>query len=245
MRTTFKHRLLAGAALAGALFITLIAPTAAQGACSLTVQPKDGAPGTSFVFTGTGFTGTTVSLTKAGTDPIIVTVTDKADPFHVSLLASVGDVGHWRAVAAGCADPATFQVSMPPTTTAAGASVTTTPERAGSHPAAGRLHRPRCAVPGLHGAHAASHHARLPRTLTRGARRSAAHASLRACSRNHLSSEATRGLIGAPPRRRIGWMPARQRVRDGSPWRIAGPSTPTGPSFRWSSSSARATPPRA
>ena len=128
MRTTFKHRLLAGAALAGALFITLIAPTAAQGACSLTVQPKDGAPGTSFVFTGTGFTGTTVSLTKAGTDPIIVTVDDKADPFHVSLVASVGDVGHWRAVAAGCADPATFQVSLPPTTTAAGASVTTTPD---------------------------------------------------------------------------------------------------------------------
>ena len=127
MRTTLRRRLLAGASLAGALFITLLAPVAAQGACSLTVSPKEGAPGTAFVFTGSGFTTTTLTFSQAGAQPRSIPVTDTSAPFTVRLIAGVGDVGRWRAVAEGCADRAVFQVSLPSTATAAAATIATTP----------------------------------------------------------------------------------------------------------------------
>lgn len=115
---SLRRLLLPGGVLAVMLLLLVAVPVAAQNDCSLTVTPKNGPPGTEFKFTGTGFTSTSMTLTRQGDEPRTLELADGAtDPFTVKLIGGEGDVGRWRAVAEGCSHGATFRVTLPPTAT--------------------------------------------------------------------------------------------------------------------------------
>jgi hypothetical protein len=118
MRTILGRLLLPGGVLAAMLLLLVAVPAAAQGNCSLTVTPRNGPPGTQFKFTGTGFTSTSMTLTRQGEEPRTLPLTNAdTDPFTVKLIGGDGDVGRWHAVAEGCRNGATFRVTLPPTAT--------------------------------------------------------------------------------------------------------------------------------
>lgn len=130
MSTTLRRLLVSGGVLVAALLLLVAIPAAAQSGCSLTVSPRSGPPGTQFVFTGKGFTSDSMTLTRKGETPRTLPLTEgDKDPFTVKLIGGDGDVGAWRAVAAGCKDPATFRVNLPSTATIADAQRTVPPDR--------------------------------------------------------------------------------------------------------------------
>ena len=130
MRTISSRLLLPGGVLAALLLLTLAAaPVAAQGDCSLTVTPRSGPPGTQFVFTGTGFTSTSMTLTRQGEPPRTLDLTADTDPFTVKLIGGEGDAGKWHAVAEGCSKGTTFRVTLPPTATSLNAGSGSTEDR--------------------------------------------------------------------------------------------------------------------
>lgn len=103
----------------GLALLVPVSTVVAADACSLTVSPRTGVPGTEFVFKGKGFTPTTLSLSRGDADPVVVDVSDATDDrLRFALVAQDVDVGRWRAKAAGCADTASIRVTLPPTSTA-------------------------------------------------------------------------------------------------------------------------------
>ncbi len=103
------------ATLGLALLLPLGTTSAAD--CTLTASPRSGAPNTTFVFKGTGFTATTLSLTRGNEDPRVIDVLSGPNTFKV--FAEDTDVGKWTAVAEGCDASVSIRVTLPPTTTAA------------------------------------------------------------------------------------------------------------------------------
>jgi hypothetical protein len=107
------------------LLLTLAAtsPVAAQSGddCVLSVKPKNGGPGTEFVFTGSGYAPTRIVLKREGGPSKTVEVTPgQADDFTIRLIAGKGDAGTWRATAIepdGCRASVAFSVGLPPTST--------------------------------------------------------------------------------------------------------------------------------
>ena len=81
----------------GLLLLTVAAtPVAAQDDCTLTVKPKNGSPGTEFVFSGSGYAPTRIVLKQPGGPTKTVSVTPgDADTFTIRLVAGQGDTGSW------------------------------------------------------------------------------------------------------------------------------------------------------
>jgi hypothetical protein len=108
----------------GILLLAAMTPAveAASAACTLSVTPASGPPGTEFTFIGSGYTPTTLTLTQEGKPPRVVPLElGNADPFSIPLLAKQADVGKWRVVASipdtECAGSAVIRVTLPPTDT--------------------------------------------------------------------------------------------------------------------------------
>jgi hypothetical protein len=122
---TRPNRRLGGAVLAlGMLLLTAMAPAAQAGsaACTLSVTPESGPPGTEFVFSGSGYTPTTLTLRQDGKPPRVVPLDlGTADPFSIPLLATQSDVGKWKVVAStdnpACSGIAEIKVTLPSTAT--------------------------------------------------------------------------------------------------------------------------------
>lgn len=98
-----------GAVLAlGMFLLTAMSPAVQAGtACAFSVTPDSGPPGTAFMFTGSGWTPTTLTLTQDGKAPRVVPLdlgTD--DPFSFPLVATQKDVGKWKVVASNPTNPA-------------------------------------------------------------------------------------------------------------------------------------------
>lgn len=110
--------------LAALLSVTLAGPAAfAAGTCTLSVSPASGPPGTQFVFTGSGYTPTKLTLTKDGAKPKVIDLNlGTQDPFTIKIVAANGDVGRWKAAAqvdgSGCVGTASIHVTLPSTATA-------------------------------------------------------------------------------------------------------------------------------
>lgn len=100
-----------------------VSPVAAQDAddCVLKVQPRSGAPGTEFVFTGSGYTPARIVLKREGAPSKTVQVTaGDEDSFTIRLIAGPNDGGTWKATAIepdGCRAVVSFTVGLPPTST--------------------------------------------------------------------------------------------------------------------------------
>jgi hypothetical protein len=108
----------------GILLLTAMSPAvqAASAACTLSVTPASGPPGTEFTFTGSGYTPTTLTLTQEGKPPRVVPLDlGNADPFSIPLVAKQSDVGKWKVVASipdtECGGSAVIRVTLPPTDT--------------------------------------------------------------------------------------------------------------------------------
>ena len=122
---TRPNRRMGGAVLAlGMLLLTAMAPAVQAGsaACTLSVTPDSGPPGTEFMFSGSGYTPTTLTLTQDGKPPRVVPLDlGSADPFSFPLVATQTDVGKWKVVAStadpACAGMAVIKVTLPPTAT--------------------------------------------------------------------------------------------------------------------------------
>ena len=122
---TRPNRRVGGAVLAlGMLLLTATAPAVQAGsaACTLSVTPESGPPGTEFVFSGSGYTPTTLTLTQGDKPPRVAPLElGTADPFSFPLLATQSDVGKWKVVAStddpACAGMAVIRVTLPPTAT--------------------------------------------------------------------------------------------------------------------------------
>ena len=103
------------------LALAAASPVAAQDDCTLTVKPKQGGPGTEFVFSGSGYSPTRIVLRQDGGPTKTVAVTpDDSDSFTIRLVAGKGDTGDWRATAVepdACRASASFTVGLPPTST--------------------------------------------------------------------------------------------------------------------------------
>jgi len=107
------------------LLLTLAAsaPTLAQGGddCTLSVKPRNGGPGTEFVFRGSGYAPTRLVLKREGAPTKTVQVTPSdADDFTIRLVAGQDDTGSWTATAVEpdvCRASASFGVGLPPTST--------------------------------------------------------------------------------------------------------------------------------
>jgi hypothetical protein len=95
----------------------------AQAACTLTVAPRSGPPGTTFVIKGSGFTTTEIRLKRGDVEPRVLPVTAGTDPWAVRIVAGERDAGRWHVAAQGCPDRAALRVTLPPT-----ATVVTAPE---------------------------------------------------------------------------------------------------------------------
>ncbi len=98
-------------------------PSPSASTCTLSVSPASGPPGTEFVFSGSGYTPTRLTLRQPGKDPRVTELSlNGADPFTISLVATDKDSGHWTAVASipgtDCAGAAAITVTLPPTATA-------------------------------------------------------------------------------------------------------------------------------
>lgn len=111
-------------AIIATLGLALLVPvsTVVAADCSLSVSPRTGVPGTEFVFTGTGFTPTTLSLTRGDDAAVVIDVTGASNEELFTLVADDPDVGRWRAEAAGCEDTVSIRVTLPPTATEAPAA---------------------------------------------------------------------------------------------------------------------------
>ncbi len=82
------------------LMLSLYAGTAAArgGDCTVSVSPHAAVGGSVFVFSGSGYSPTTLSLQKAGNDPIDHDIdVGASDPWEVSVRSRVGDEGTWTA----------------------------------------------------------------------------------------------------------------------------------------------------
>jgi len=109
----------------GLLLLTLAAsaPTLAQSGddCTLSVRPRNGGPGTEFVFSGTGYAPSRLVLKRDGGPTRTVQVTrGDADGFTIRLVAGKDDTGAWSATAVEpdvCRASASFHVGLPPTST--------------------------------------------------------------------------------------------------------------------------------
>jgi len=113
------------------LGLVLLMPVGSVAAahCSLTVSPRTGPTGTAFVFKGTGFTPTTLTIAHGSETPQVVDVSgSKGSSLKYSLIADAMAVGDWHVVAAGCADVASIRVTLPPTATEAAAATTAPPD---------------------------------------------------------------------------------------------------------------------
>jgi hypothetical protein len=136
MRTT---RILALMTSLGLLLLTLAAasPVAAQGGddCVLSVKPRNGGPGTEFVFTGSGYSPTRIVLKREGGTSRTVDVTPGAeDAFTIRLIAGKDDTGSWKATAIEpdvCRASVVFSVGLPPTSTPGAAADDPAPALAG------------------------------------------------------------------------------------------------------------------
>lgn len=128
----------AGAAILVALVLQalLLAPSAlGQGECKLSVAPATGHAGTTFVFSGSGFTPSKLDLSRDGGSATTLDLTlNNADPFQITIKARSGDEGRWTARAytpGGCDAQVDFRVTLPstatdnPTTTPGSSSSTT------------------------------------------------------------------------------------------------------------------------
>jgi hypothetical protein len=118
--------------LGSALLISLPggAALAAEAPCELAVSPTSGPPGTEFVFSGSGYTPTQLTLRQKGADPRVVDLDlDSADPFEIPFVATEADAGRWSVTASipetECAGRAVVDVTLPPTSSLA--EVTATP----------------------------------------------------------------------------------------------------------------------
>ena len=108
--------LLASLTLAGPVF-------AAEAECELSVDPRQGPPGTLFVFSGSGYTPTMLTLSQQGTEPREVELDlGDADPWEYELVATEDDAGKWTVTASipetECAGRAVIRVTLPGTATA-------------------------------------------------------------------------------------------------------------------------------
>jgi hypothetical protein len=105
------------------LALLTAAPVGAQGLadCTLRVRPGNGAPGTEFTFSGSGYAPTQIVLKRQGgpTRMVQVTPTD-SDKFSIRLVAGQNDSGTWKATAIEpdvCRGTTTFTVGLPSTST--------------------------------------------------------------------------------------------------------------------------------
>jgi len=122
---TRSNRRMGGAVLVLGLFLlTAVSPAVQAGsaACTLSVTPVSGPPGTQFIFSGSGYTPTTLTLTQDGRPPRVLPLDlASADPFQIPLVAAQSDVGKWHVVAStddpACAGMAVIKVTLPPTST--------------------------------------------------------------------------------------------------------------------------------
>ncbi|MBX3030510.1 MAG: hypothetical protein KF809_10140 [Chloroflexi bacterium] len=105
--------------LLAVLGLVLVLPVAAVAAdaCTVTVSPRTGEPGTRFVIRGQGFTPSTITLTRGDEEPRTIDVSGDQDSFRVGLIAAEADTGRWRVRAEGCSDTASLRVTLPPTAT--------------------------------------------------------------------------------------------------------------------------------
>jgi hypothetical protein len=126
MRTTRLS--LTGVSIISLLMLALVAATPAsaqEGAdCVLKVRPGQGAPGSEFVFTGSGYQPDKLVLRREGgpTRTLELEPTEE-DPFTIRILAGQGDSGVWKATAIEtdvCKASVTFSVGLPPTATIGG-----------------------------------------------------------------------------------------------------------------------------
>lgn len=108
--------------LGSALLISLPAGSAlaADASCELAVSPASGPPGTEFVFSGSGYTPTQLTLRQKGVQPRVVDLDlDSADPFEIPFVATEADAGRWSVIASipdtECAGKAVVNVTLPPT----------------------------------------------------------------------------------------------------------------------------------
>lgn len=88
--------------------------------CSLSVTPSKGPPGTQFVFSGSGYTPTQLTLKQRGTKPHAMELDLKgADPFQIPFLATEAEAGRWTVIASipdtECAGRASINVILPDT----------------------------------------------------------------------------------------------------------------------------------
>lgn len=116
------RRLLGGVALA-AMLLWPASGVAVAGttACTMTVDPAAGPPGTQFTFKGSGYTPTQFRLTQGKTTRVVPANLGAADPWTFSFVAGDTDTGRWKVVAAvgdaGCQAMAQIRVTLPPTST--------------------------------------------------------------------------------------------------------------------------------
>ncbi len=107
-----------------AILLMVLAPVALAKSttCELSVTPAAGPPGTAFVLSGSGYTPTSLTLTKDGSAPRVLNLDlGSADPFTIRFVAAEGDVGHWKAQVkvgeTGCVAATTLRVTLPSTST--------------------------------------------------------------------------------------------------------------------------------
>ncbi len=91
--------------------------------CSLAVTPTEGPPGTEFVFTGSGYSPTVLTLKQKGSEARVSQLDlGGADPFEIKLLATEAEAGQWTVIASipgtECAGRATIDVVLPDTSSA-------------------------------------------------------------------------------------------------------------------------------
>lgn len=89
-------------------------------ACSLSVTPSHGPPGTEFIFSGSGYTPTHLTLKQRGSEPRVTELDLKgADPFQIPVVATEAEAGHWTVIASiegtECAGRASINVILPDT----------------------------------------------------------------------------------------------------------------------------------
>jgi hypothetical protein len=104
------------------LILLPIAGTVSAGSaeCQLSVTPTAGPPGTQFVFSGSGYTPTLLTLRQEGKDPIVQELDlGDDDPFRIELVALEEHAGRWTAIASipdtECAGRAVLRVTLPGT----------------------------------------------------------------------------------------------------------------------------------
>lgn len=120
----FRLLLVPIAALLCLLILSASATLAEEAlSCSVQVAPRAAPAGSVFVFSGTGFKPTQLTLQKGNSEPIVhdVSVGD-ADPWEVTVRSRTGDEGTWTATfgdpVTNCAAKTSFRVTLSNTDTA-------------------------------------------------------------------------------------------------------------------------------